>query len=99
MNGVAQNRDSDHFSAWINNTNLVDFTLNNTNFTLIGQNRKRIRIERALVNLEGFNKVKWRLAATPRKNSDHEDLLVHQPEINWGPEPFRVFNIWFKEEE
>lgn len=40
----------------------------------------------------------WKLIATAKKNSDHRGILLVDGNLNWGAKPFRVFNIWLKEE-
>ncbi|WOH08730.1 hypothetical protein DCAR_0728177 [Daucus carota subsp. sativus] len=35
--------------------------------------------------------------ATPRKNSDHRGILFLEEDVDWGPKPFRIFNIWLKD--
>lgn len=59
---------------------------------------KRSRLDRAFLNVEWANKGDWTLIATNRKNSDHRGIVIFENKIDWGPKPFKVFNIWFKQE-
>lgn len=54
-------------------------------------------MDRVLINSKLNLAGKWRASATPRKNSDHRGLLLNLEEVNWGPKPFRIFNIWLKD--
>lgn len=77
---------------------MIDIQISNAKFTWIGPIGKRSKLDRALVNSEMAGKTNWNMRALPRKNSDHRGVLLYQEEVDWGPKPFRVFNIWFKVE-
>ncbi|KAK1380090.1 hypothetical protein POM88_026834 [Heracleum sosnowskyi] len=38
----------------------------------------------------------WTLKVLPRKNSNHRGILLRARHQNWGPKPFRVFNVWLR---
>lgn len=38
------------------------------------------------------------MKSTAKKNTDHRGIVLTDRNMNWGPRPFRVFNIWLKEE-
>lgn len=40
----------------------------------------------------------WELKATVKKNSDHRGIILTERNMNWRLKPFRIFNIWLKEE-
>lgn len=55
-------------------------------------------MDRPLINADWGKIGNWKLQALPRKNLDHRPILLFQHNVDWGPKPFRVFNIWLKEE-
>lgn len=91
-------RDSFLFNNWINQANLIELNIINAKYTWIGPAGKRSRLDRAFVNASWANLGYWKLKALPRKNSNHEKLLVFLSDFNWGPKPFKIYNVWFKEE-
>ncbi|KAK1400743.1 hypothetical protein POM88_000348 [Heracleum sosnowskyi] len=84
------------FNKWIEDSNLVEVPLENANFTWIGPNGKRSRLDRAFANSVWPNLADWNLKVLPRKNSDHRGILLRARKQNWGPKPFRVFNVWLR---
>lgn len=42
---------------------------------------------------------KWFSGGLGRKSSDHIEFLLKANSINWGPKPFRVFNLWLRNED
>ncbi|KAK1403140.1 hypothetical protein POM88_002745 [Heracleum sosnowskyi] len=89
-------REMREFNKWIDDSNLVEFPLENANFTWIGPNGKRSRLDRAFANSVWPNLADWNLKVLPRKNSDHIGILLRARKQNWGPKPFRVFNVWLR---
>ncbi|KAK1364869.1 hypothetical protein POM88_040430 [Heracleum sosnowskyi] len=89
-------REMREFNSWIEDSNLLEIPLENANFTWIGPNGKRSRLYRAFSNSEWPNLDDWNLKALSRKNSDHRGILLRAKQQNWGPKPFRVFNVWLR---
>lgn len=87
-----------HFNQWVEDSNLHEVCLSNAKFTWIGPGLKKSRLDRAFINAEWARKGSWKLIATARKNSDHRGILLVDSNTNWGAKPFRVFNVWLKEE-
>lgn len=92
------NQDHIHFNHWIEDSNLQEVHISIVKFTCIGPGLKKSRLDRAFINIEWASKGAWKLIATARKNSDHRRILLVENNLNWGPKPFRVFNVWLKEE-
>ncbi|KAK1376201.1 hypothetical protein POM88_032394 [Heracleum sosnowskyi] len=84
------------FNSWIEDSNLLEILLENANFNWIGPNGKKSKLDRALSNSEWPNQADWTLKALSRKNSDHRGILLRSKQQNWGPKPFRVFNVWLR---
>ena len=97
LNNDISRDDCEDFDNWVRNLNLFDLKISNANFTWIGRQGKRSRLDRVVINSKLDSVCKWTIKATPWKNSDHRVLIFHQESINWGPKPFRVFNIWMKD--
>ncbi|KAK1370282.1 hypothetical protein POM88_036374 [Heracleum sosnowskyi] len=89
-------REMREFNSWIEDSNLLEIPLENANFTWIGPNGKRSTLDRALSNSEWPNLADWTLKALSRKNSDHRGILLRAKQQNWGPKPFRAFNVWLR---
>ena len=89
--------DCEDFDSWIKNMNLFDLKLSNANFIWIGRQGKRSRLDRVIINSKLNSICRWITKGTPRKNSDHIGFVLYQESINWGPKPFRVFNIWMRD--
>ncbi|KAK1363101.1 hypothetical protein POM88_038662 [Heracleum sosnowskyi] len=97
-NCIYRERDSVYFNEFINNMNLMDMMMNNSDFTWFGPNSKKNRLDRCLVNYQWQAVSNWKLQALSRKNSDHKAILLAIDDSNWGPLPFRDFNQWLKDE-
>lgn len=69
----------------------------NATFTWIGRLNKRSRIDRAVINSAFAGVCRWIISATARKNSDHRGLVLYKEDTNWGPKPYRFFNVWLKD--
>ncbi|KAK1382324.1 hypothetical protein POM88_020059 [Heracleum sosnowskyi] len=93
VNSLRRWKDMEYFNQWIQRSNLPEIQIENANFTWIGPNGKRSNLDRVLVNSEWFSKAYWSLKALPRKNSDYRGLILFPKQLNWGPKPFRIFNI------
>lgn len=97
LNCDGQREDMKILNRWISEENLMDLKISNANFTWIGRQGKRSRLDRAIINPKTSLSGNWKVTAVPRRNSDHKGLILQQEELNWGPKPFRIFNIWLKE--
>ncbi|KAK1390508.1 hypothetical protein POM88_018686 [Heracleum sosnowskyi] len=78
--------DIDGFNHFIDNSNLQELALVNSEFTWFGPGGKRSKLDRALVNSVWWSKGHWLL------------MVSHQVH-NWGPVPFKIFNCWMKDAE
>ncbi|GJW22019.1 reverse transcriptase domain, reverse transcriptase zinc-binding domain protein [Tanacetum coccineum] len=70
-------------------------------YTRISDNGMKFsKLDRFLVS-EGFHD-RWpelSVVALDRKLSDHCPVMLRDKVVNFGPKPFRVFDIWFKERD
>ncbi|KAK1388629.1 hypothetical protein POM88_016807 [Heracleum sosnowskyi] len=89
----------DGFNNFIDNANLLEIALVNSEFTWFGPGGKKSRLDRALVSPEWWSKGSWLLKTSYRKGSDHRVLSLSLQVQNWGPVPFRIFDCWMKDTE
>lgn len=91
--------DTEGFNKFIDNSNLLELALVNSEYTWYGPGGRKSKLDRAMVNSEWWSEGHWHLQALSRKKSDHKALLLSQNQQNWGPVPFKVFNCWLKDLE
>lgn len=89
--------DQSGFNKWIKDSNLIEIPLVNAKYTWLGPGGKKSRLDRAFANIKWAKKGNWELKATIKRNSDHRGILLSDSGLNWGPRPFRIFNVWLKE--
>lgn len=96
LNCEVDSKEIEVFNDWLNSNNLVDLPIVNANYSWIGRENKRSRIDRMVMNISFHEKASWNLKALSRLNSDHRALFLAKYQVNWGPKPFRMFNVWLK---
>lgn len=84
------------FDLFIKNLNLLEVPLVKGEFTWFGPNGKRSKLDRCLVNLDWMEQGNWIVESHPRKSSDHRALVLKLEMVNWGPKPFKFFNVWLQ---
>ncbi|PWA80255.1 reverse transcriptase domain, Reverse transcriptase zinc-binding domain protein [Artemisia annua] len=89
----------DDFNTFINTTQLVEIPMGGRKFTRVSDDGLKFsKLDRFLVT-EGF-KSKWgnlAVVALDRKLSDHVPIVLKDLDVDFGPKPFHVFDIWLKE--
>lgn len=68
-------------------------------FRLFGPAGKKSRLDRALVNPKWWSTCDWNLRTSNMKRSNHKSLHLSLKNMNWGPVPLEVFNLWLQNEK
>ncbi|GKV17660.1 hypothetical protein SLEP1_g28131 [Rubroshorea leprosula] len=89
------------FDNFIRDSGLIDIPLVGRKLTWYQIGGKFMsRIDRALLSEEWLSKwgeaTQWGLS---RIVSDHCPILLRHKKVNWGPKPFRFFDIWLEQKE
>ncbi|GKV46541.1 hypothetical protein SLEP1_g53515 [Rubroshorea leprosula] len=89
------------FNSFIQDAGLIDLALIGRKYTWYSSNgRQMSRIDRFLINADWFEKwsdmKQWGLGRTV---SDHCPLVLKNEKIDWGPKPFKFFNVWLEQHE
>lgn len=98
INCIYNGRNSEVVNEFIENLNLLDLDLVNTQYTWFGPNDEKSRLDRILLSIVWYSVGHWEASALGRKGSDHKPLLLMASSCDWGPKPFKVFNCWLKDE-
>lgn len=94
-------RGAEEFNKFISDENLRDIAIGGRKFTRISDDGVKFsKLDRFLVS-DSF------LASWPdttavvldRKISDHCPIMLTERNLNFGPKPFRFFNVWLKEKD
>ncbi|WOH14847.1 hypothetical protein DCAR_0934373 [Daucus carota subsp. sativus] len=95
-NCVYNQRDINRFNAFLRECNLIESSDTHRGFTWFGPGNKKSKLDRDFVNdlwLIGRN---WLAKKWNRRSSDHCPISIFQQPQDWGPKPFRGFNVWLK---
>ncbi|GJY39390.1 putative RNA-directed DNA polymerase, eukaryota [Tanacetum coccineum] len=99
LNTQFQEKEADDFNDFITTATLIEIPLGGRKFTRISDDGcKFSKLDRFLVS-PNFNE-KWiNLAAIAldRKESDHCPIVLKDISVDFGPKPFRVFDIWLED--
>ncbi|GJR72560.1 reverse transcriptase domain, reverse transcriptase zinc-binding domain protein [Tanacetum coccineum] len=91
-------RDADNFNEFIRLNSLVEIQLGGRKYTRISDDGLKFsKLDQFLVTPE-FS-TKWdnlSAIALDRKISDHCPILMKDMDLDYGPNPFRVFDLWLK---
>lgn len=98
-NCIYNQRDTDRFNAFIKDCNLLEIVDVGVDFTWYGPANKKSKLDRVLVNDVWLAGRQWRIQKWSRRNSDHCPISLFVQTQDWGPKPFRGFNIWLQDEE
>ncbi|XP_071700218.1 uncharacterized protein [Rutidosis leptorrhynchoides] len=86
---------------FISRNKLIEIPISGKQFTRISDDgTKFIKLDRFLVTDKFLNL--WddlSIIALDRKLSDHVPLVLRDKVIDYGPKPFKVFDVWFDKEE
>lgn len=99
INCVYRRVDSVDFFHFIDNANLLELALSDSQFTWFGPFRRKSRLDRVFVNDKWWNEGAWSVKTLNRKGSDHKALHVSLQNLNWGAVPFKVYNNWLQNQE
>ncbi|GKC61706.1 hypothetical protein Tco_1089304 [Tanacetum coccineum] len=89
------------FNEFINNTRLIEIPMGGRKFTRVSDDEMKFsKLDCFLLN-EKFNEMWGNLSvvALDRKLPDHCPIVIKDVELDFGPKPFRVFNIWLEESD
>ncbi|GKE14884.1 transposon TX1 [Tanacetum coccineum] len=89
------------FNEFINNTRLIEIPMGGRKFTRVSDDGMKFsKLDCFLLN-EKFNEMWGNLSvvALDRKLLDHCSIVIKDVELDFGPKPFRVFNIWLEESD
>lgn len=88
------------FCTFIDSCKLVDLPLVGRKFTWYGPDKKKSRLNRFLVDetwLKHYEDI--RQTGLKRSMSDHIPILLANEVVDWGPKPFKIFNVWLFRED
>ncbi|GJT27084.1 RNA-directed DNA polymerase, eukaryota, reverse transcriptase zinc-binding domain protein [Tanacetum coccineum] len=97
-NGEVNIKEMMEFNEFINNTRLIEISMGGRKFARISDDGMKFsKLDRFLLN-DKFNELWGNLSivALDRKLSDHCPIVIKDVELDFGPKPFKVFNIWLK---
>ncbi|GKV04348.1 hypothetical protein SLEP1_g16510 [Rubroshorea leprosula] len=97
--GISVRRELKEFNKFIEMSGLVDLPIIGRKFTWYQSNGNCMsRLDRFLFSEEWLlnwtDLKQWRLA---RLLSDHYPILVKDETRNWGPKPFKFYNVWLQD--
>lgn len=98
VNCVYARKDMEEFNAMIGDNNLFDIGMSNARYTWFGFDKKKSRLDRALVDVVWLKDDAWQVQALSKKHSDHKALLIYCGSALKGPSPFKIFNCYLTEE-
>ncbi|XP_071740634.1 uncharacterized protein [Rutidosis leptorrhynchoides] len=101
QNCIFSERRAKLFNRFIDDNHLIDVPLTGKRFTRISDDGKKFsKIDRFLVS-EGFLQAWGDISVTSfdRKTSDHSPMLLCDNNIDFGPKPFKLFDIWLENKE
>ncbi|GLU19133.1 hypothetical protein SLE2022_353980 [Rubroshorea leprosula] len=97
--GTSVRREIREFNDFIEMNGLVDLPMIGRKFSWYRPNGHYMsRLDRFLFSEEWL--VKWtdlKQWGLPRSLSDHCPILVRDEARNWGPKPFRFYNVWLQD--
>ncbi|KAL4303527.1 hypothetical protein GQ457_10G010910 [Hibiscus cannabinus] len=97
---VSKVKVSSAFNNFIEKGDLQEVKLVGRRFTWFGPTGKRSLLDRFLVSDSWLqNQSDLVVQALQRSVSDHVPLLLSSLEMDWGPIPFKFFNVWLQVEE
>ncbi|GJR55266.1 RNA-directed DNA polymerase, eukaryota [Tanacetum coccineum] len=93
-------RVSREFNQFILDSELVEVPLGGRNFTRITRDGKKMsKLDRILISPDVFEFwPKIHVTALPRRYSDYSPLLLETNSEDFGPTPFKFYNVWLQYE-
>ena len=99
LNSQVNIKESSEFNDFINDRRLVEILMGGRKFTRVSDDGiKFSKLDRFLLNDE-FNNLWGGLSVITldRKLSDHCPIVLKDVDLDFGPKPFRIFNVWLEE--
>ncbi|XP_071740127.1 uncharacterized protein [Rutidosis leptorrhynchoides] len=98
---INKQRIARRFNDFITNSSLIEIPLGGRNFTQVSEDGiKFSKLDRFLVNQIFIDMWKDLMAlALDRQYSDHCLIILKDEDRNFGPKPFRIFNVWLEDDE
>ncbi|XP_071733556.1 uncharacterized protein [Rutidosis leptorrhynchoides] len=93
-------RRASKFNDLINRNKLIEIPINGRRFTRISDDGVKFsKLDRFLVsNLFLDLWIDLSVAPLDRRISDHCPLILRDKIVDYGPKPFKVFNVWFQKD-
>ncbi|KAK8368557.1 hypothetical protein V6Z11_A01G049800 [Gossypium hirsutum] len=96
-NCLGSEKGSREFVNFISNCNIIDLPLLGKKFTWYGQDNKKNKLDRFLLEDFWLIKIKdLQQLGLKRSVSDHIPILLADAEFDWDPRPFKFINGWLK---
>ncbi|GJX23686.1 RNA-directed DNA polymerase, eukaryota [Tanacetum coccineum] len=99
LNSQVKIKDMDDFNDSINLSQLVEVPMGGRKFTRVSDDGVKFsKLDRFLMN-KNFKSL-WSnpaVLALYRKLSDHCPMVLKDIDVDFGPKPFRVFDVWLEE--
>ncbi|GKA56638.1 putative RNA-directed DNA polymerase [Tanacetum coccineum] len=99
LNSQVNVKEMNEFNDFINDARLVEIPMGGIKFTRVSDNGLKFsKLDRFLMN-DDFIKL-WgnpSVIELDRKLSDHCLIVLKDVDLDFGPKPFRIFNIWMDE--
>nr|GEW74581.1 hypothetical protein [Tanacetum cinerariifolium] len=101
LNSEFNTRDADNFNDFIRKNELVEIPLGGRRFTRISDGRLKFsKLDRFFVTDHFYGK--WRnlvAVSLDRKLSNHCPILLKDIDMDFGPKPFRAYDVWLEEND
>lgn len=95
---IYNKRDIELFNSFIEDLHLLE-VVGDLAFTWFGPKNRKSKLDRVLVNDLWLKCCSWRVSGWHRRNSDHSPFYFSSDMRNWGPKPFKAFDIWLINEK
>ncbi|GJU27325.1 transposon TX1 [Tanacetum coccineum] len=100
-NSHVNTKETTEFNDFINDANLIEIPMGGRKFTRVSDDGLKFsKLDRFLLNGEFYNL--WgnlSVVALDRKLSDHCPIVLKDIDLDFGPKPFRDFDIWLEEKD
>lgn len=94
VNCIYNHRDSEEFNEMVEDNNLVEISMINSNYTWFGPDGRKSRLDRVLINDSWSRLGSWIVKSLSRKHSDHKPILLYLLGKSISPKPFKIFNCF-----
>ncbi|GKD40599.1 RNA-directed DNA polymerase, eukaryota, reverse transcriptase zinc-binding domain protein [Tanacetum coccineum] len=88
--------EADHFNSFIDSTGLVDLPIGGRTFTWMNKaGTKLSKLDHFLISEDvTIRLLDVRITALDRLWSDHNPILLYIDKTDFGPSPFKLYNLW-----